>query len=396
MAFIKNFLEMRKESRTIDVLTDDTLVWYLHRRTGEDGGKYWIDDFFPSKTFESRNFQQLLTERIVKAASIVAYGAEIPLTAAGKLDRIKSQLVKIGLGTMYDEEKQWEMLEAMNDAKWKGVTVSHDYAADGSIIRKGSNDDLATFIFGSVKNLIDGVITRQDSLKFQLLEKCQVDYVDPRTDAKLSLDWKKPGVSYNHYPDPLVATGNTTTPTLNKWSDTDNANGLQNLFNDVNTYIDTNGFPPDAVVMSRDLYLQLLSQKSTKDAASSLTVAQVGTVSPEVLDKLIQIRGIPPIQTADWKYYEENEKGEEIPTNYFPKNKYAFARKNMGLSAIGPVLESSKQIVTGADRFPEPKTGFYVHIEEKKQSPPIDLVSVISTFLPIALNPKYFFAHQVN
>ena len=392
MAFIKSFLETRKESRTIDVLTDDTLVWYLDR----DRRDNIIDDYFTNKTFESRNFQQLLTERIIKAASIVAYGAEIPLTMSGKLDRVRSQLIKIGLGTIFDEERQWEMRDAMYDAQWKGLSVTHDYAADGSIIRKGSRDELASYIYGTVDSLIKGVIVRQDSLKFQVLEKCQVDYVDNRTESRLSIDWKKPGVSYNHYPNALVATGNTVTPTLNKWNDTENANGLQNLFEDVNTYIDTNGFPPDAVIMSRDLYLKLLQQKSTKDAASSLTVAQVGTVSPEVLDKMLQIRGIPPIQTIDFKYYEENEKGEEIPTRFYPNNKYSFARKGMGLSAIGPVLESSKIVVTGGDRIPEPKTGFYVHIEEKKQSPPMDLVSVISTFLPIALNPKYFFTHQVN
>lgn len=388
MANIASFFNERFVAQQVAALVDETELQLLKR-------SHIIDKYFPTQTFESRDFMGLLTNRVAPAASVVAYGAEIPLTAFGGVERIAAQLCKIATSRMYDEEIQWQMLKAREIAVDRGVKVQTIYKPDGTA-QKGSNNDLASYMFGTIEDLLKGVTNRMDMMKWQVASSGALDHKDAKTGTVLTIDFKKAGVNYNHFPLPLTETGNTVTPTLNKWSDYNNAQGLQNLYDAIDTYIDTNGFTPDEIVMSRKLWNHFLQQKSTRDAARAMTAAEVGLVSFDMGQELLKRRNIPPVVLFDEKYQEEMPNGEVVPTPFLNNNRFIFLKEDMGISAIGPTIESSTTVVGGSENVVSPKSGIYVNTREESKFPVHDVSTVVATFLPIVMNPKLLFSQQVN
>lgn len=388
MAHIASFFNERFVSQQVAAMVDETETTLMTR-------KHLIDDYFPTQTFDSRDFMGLLTNRVAPAASIVAYGAEIPLVSFGGVERIAAQLCKIGVSRLYDEQNQWDMLKAREIAVDRGVKVQTIYKPDGTI-QKGANNDLASYLFGTIEDLLRGVTDRMDMMKWQACLNGAVDLKDPKTGALVSLDFKKSGVSYNHFPLPLTQTGNTTEPHLNKWDDLANAQGLQNLYDAVETYNDTNGFIPDKIVMSRKLWNKFLQQKSTRDAARQMTTTELGLVSTDMGKELLKKRDLPEVVTMDEKFQEELPTGEVVPVNFMPTNRFAFLKEDMGISAIGPTIESSTTIVGGSENIVAPKSGIWVSTYEQNKQPVHDVSMAIATFLPIVMNPKLLYSQVVN
>ena len=207
MAYVASFFSERFVAKQIMAMVDETELQLLKR------GKL-IDKYFPTQMFDGRDFVGLLTKRVAPAASIVAYGAEIPLVSFGGVERMAATLFKLGTSRLYDEETQWKMMEAQNLALTKGIKVQKVYNPDGTVT-PGSSPDLATILFGQMNDLLRGITDRMDHLKWQVVQTGAVDMTDPRTGIPLSLDFKRPGVNYNHFPAPLTQMGNTVTTTLN-------------------------------------------------------------------------------------------------------------------------------------------------------------------------------------
>jgi hypothetical protein len=136
--------------------------------------------------------------------------------------------------------------------------------------------------------------------------------------------------------------------------------------------------------MSRKLLNKLMQQASTKDSASSLTVTQVGTVSPAMLGAILEARGIPPIKTYDEKF--KNELADQTLSNarFLDDNKFVFVKESMGERAMGPTLENNG------------KEGVYVTTYEKSKVPPTDVTQTVATILPVFANPLLLFARQVD
>jgi len=68
----------------------------------------------------------------------------------------------------------------------------------------------------------------------------------------------------------------------------------------------------------------------------------------------------------------------------------------MGISAIGPTIESSNTVVGGSENIVSPKSGIWVSTYEQNKQPVHDVSMAIATFLPIVMNSKLLYSQVVN
>lgn len=370
MAQIAQWLSQSHQNKMADLVIEDTLD-DLKRRDANV-----LDPYVPFKTYSSRQFLAYVMEQINVIASVTAYGQEPPVTNQGSFRRINAELMKSSLAYVWDEEYQWHMKEAMEEAMAKNIMVQKSRDSQGNTV-SGTNMDLAGFIFGNVEKLARSQVELLNQLSWQALQFGSIDRVDPRTGLKTKLDYSNPGDStYNHFPAALTGT--------DMWDQFATANGIQNLYDAIDAYLDTNGFAPDCIFMSRKLLNNLMQQQSTKDAASSLTVSQVGTVSPNMLGALLSARGIPDIKTFDEKYRNEFADQTIANTRFLNDNRFVFMKEDMGERAMGPTLEN------------DGKEGVYVVTYEKSKVPPVDVSQSVATILPILSNPKLMYSQAVK
>jgi len=368
MAYISEWLNDHLQAKQADLVVDDTLAW-LRRRSG------LLDDYLPLKTYSGRKFLAYVVKEINTVASVISYGAEVPVANQGGFRKITAEMLKMGLTYRFDEETQWDMKEAIELAGAKGIQVQDIRTPDGTIIQ-GSNNDLAAYLFGSIERVTKGLVDLLDALTWQALQQGVIDYTDPRNSTTTYLDFKEPNATYNHFPGTL--TGN------DRWSEHATANGLQNLYDAVDTFIDTNGFPPDAVALGRKLRNHLMQQTSTKNSASSLTVTQVGTVSPDMLKAVLDARGIPPMVTFDEMYETENSAKEVSKARFLNDDRFVFLTRQLGERAMGEVLEAGNGGQKGA----------YVVAREVSKFPPVDAVQGVATALPLIVKPKLLYSQK--
>ena len=370
MGYIASWLSDQIQNRMADEVVEETLL-DLKRR------EKILDEYIPFQTYSSRNFIAYLFDEQSPIASIIPYGAEIPATQVGTLRKIDAQMLKTALSYVYDEEKQWEMKEAMEQAALARLTVMDIRdPMTGELLIKGTNNDLAKYLFGSVEKVAAAQVEVLNVLTWQGLQFGKVEYVDPRSNYKTNLDYTNPhDTSYNHFPAALA--GN------DRWDQAATANGLKNLQDDVDAYVQTNGFRPDAIVMSRRLRQDLLNQTSTKQSAVALISAQVGTVGPDMLGNILNQMDLPPIVTFDEQYQSEMN-SEVYRGRFLNDNRYVFLSRNMGKRAMGPTIEAD-----GAE-------GVYVVTREVQKFPSIDATQGVATVLPAFTNPKLLFSRQVK
>lgn len=393
MAWVANFINDRLHAQEAEQLIDETMM-RLKQRTG------LIEKYMPLKTYDNNEFLDYITEQLNPIASLVAPGAESPLAAHGTFRRIVGELAKVALSFGFDEVTQRQMKKAMEEATYKGIAVGNMTMTDGSIMR-GSNEPLVRMIFGHVGKLVQAHVDRYSQLAWQAISTGQLSVEDARTRHRLSIDFRRAGVSYNSFPDALVQTGNTSDPTLNKWSDYENADGLTNIEEAMNDYVDINGFKPDAIVMSNRLSIHLRKQKTTKEAAKqSVSTPQIGAISKDVIKNILENRDLPELITFD-EFYQDLYRGEGVTNTsdsevqnvrFLPENKFVFLKEGMGTRAMGRPLE--------ADSLGESNlggsSGIVVRCKEYKDIPPYDICNSISMGLPIIHNPKLLYARVVN
>lgn len=385
MAYIAQWLNEAHQNKMADLVIEDTLSDLTRRDTTV------LDPYVPLKTYTSRKFLSYVMEQINTIASVIAYGAEPPVTQHGTFRKITAEMMKSSLAYVWDEEYQWHMKEAMEEAAAKGITVQRRRDQSGNV--QAANADLAGFIFGTIQQLALAQVELLNHMTWQVLQTGKIDRTDPRTGVVTQISYLNPygrtatGTTASgdlHFPDALVGSGGAVVDKTHRWSEELTANGVQNLYDAVDQYVDTNGFAPDYIYMSRKLLNKLMQQRSTKDSASSLTVTQVGTVSPAMLGAVLEARGIPPIKTFDEKF--KNELADQSLTNvrFLDDNRFVFVKENMGERAMGPTLENNG------------KEGIYVTTYEKQKVPPIDCTQTVATILPVFADPLCLFAQQVD
>lgn len=384
MAYIAQWLNEAHQNKMADLVIEDTLDDLKRRDTTI------LDPYVPLKTYTSRNFLAYVMEQLNTIASVIAYGAEPPVTQHGTFRKITAEMMKSSLAYVWDEEYQWHMKEAMEEAAAKGITVQRSRDSSGRV--QATDADLASFIFGTIQQLALAQVELLNHMTWQVLQFGKIDRTDPRTGVVTQISYLNPyGVTASgvpasgdlHFPDALTGSGGSTIDPTHEWGQTATANGVQNLYDAVDQYVDTNGFAPDYIYMSRKLLNKLMQQQSTKDAASSLTVTQVGTVSPAMIGAVLEARGIPPIKTYDEKF--KNELADKTLTNvrFLADDRFVFVKENMGERAMGPTLEN------------DGREGVYVKTWSKSEVPPCDVTATVATILPVFSDNKLLYSQKV-
>lgn len=369
MAYIAQWLNEQLNAKQADMVIDDTLT-NLRKRSKI------LDKYVPLKTYDGRKFLMYVVKELNTIASVIAYGAEVPISAQGTMRKITAEMLKSGLSYRYDEETQWAMKEAMELSNAKGVSVQSARNADGSVIQ-GSDNDLARFLYGTIERLVRSQVDLLDSMTWQIVQTGQLNRVDSRTSQSMNLDYRDVyDTSYNHFPNAL--TGSDT------WDQIATANGINDLYNAVSTYVDTNGYKPAEILMSWKLHNELMQQASTKNSASSLTVTQVGQVSPDMLAALLNARGLPPISLFDEMYEQENTDKSVSKARFLNSNRFVFLNESMGQRAMGATIESGGT------------QGIYVQTREVSKFPPVDQTISVASMIPVFGNPKLMYSQQVR
>jgi hypothetical protein len=266
----------------------------------------------------------------------------------------------------------------MEEASMKGVYVQNIRDPKTGAIIKGVNNSLAKYIFGTIEGLAKAQIELLDKLTWDVLQTGEINHLDPRTKLNVSISYKNPhDTSYNHFPAAL--SGGAV------WSNYSTANGIQDLYNAVDTYVDTNGFSPKAIVMGRKTLNHLLQQQSTKDAATQVRGSSVGSVSMDLLGGILSARQLPSIITMDERYkYEASDKSTSN-VRFHQEGRFTFVAEEMGVRAIGPTLENAAGTVSGV----------YVKTYQLNKMSPTDISTSVASTLPCILNPKLIYSQQV-
>lgn len=315
------------------MVVDETL-WELQQRSK------WLDQYVETKTYDNRNFLAYITKQINTMASVVAPNGAIPSTRKGQFRKITAESFKVGLRHEYDEEDQWNLRDAIELAEARGIYVQNMMGADGKVI-EGSNNSLAALLFGNLSGLVRSVGELLEYMTWQVIQFGAVNYVDPRNQMSVELDWKDSSLitAGDHFPTAVVDIPWTA-------ANRATANGIQDIYNDINLYYDSTGMAPDAIVMSRKVWQELLQQKSTKEAASSLFLdggaALQGVVAPERLQAVLEARGIPKISTFDERTEMDVTPGTSGGNiRFLNTDRYCFIKKGKILKAMGGVIENN-------------------------------------------------------
>jgi hypothetical protein len=212
-----------------------------------------------------------------------------------------------------------------------------------------------------------------DKLCWDVLQTGEINHLDPRTKLNVSISYKNPyDTSYNHFPAAL--SGGAV------WSNYSTANGIADLYADVDTFVETNGHPPKAIIMGRKTLHHLLQQQSTKDAATQVRGSSVGSVSMDLLSGILTSWQLPSIMTMDELYkYEASDKSTSN-VRFLQEGRYVFVSEEMGVRAIGPTLENK-----GA-------SGVLVRTYQLNKTSPTDVSTSVASILPCVMNPKLLYS----
>jgi len=394
MGWIAGFLTEQENAMTAAAVIEDRLS-YLKQRNG------LIDLICPLTTHSHRKFMMYVVNEIRTVASIIAPGSALPVTRSGSFKRIIAEMFKMGLEYEFDEETQWDLKEAIELAAARNLTVNDMLDQDGNVVTSGTNDDLAQMLFGTYAKMTQAFIDKINAMAFQGLQFGEVTATDTRTKTGWTLDFKEGGVSYNHFPAALTGTA--------RWDQYTTANAISHLFTATRAYVATNGFKPDHTILSDELYQDIMLQDSTKNAASSMTVTQVGSVSPEMLFELMRRRGIPPLvpeanspgsapNTFDEMYEEEQTDKSVVRKRFHNANRFTFYKRGMGKRCFGPVLEGTGiEGLENMDMYPRTaSTNVYIVAREKEKFPSLDTISGVASGIVLFPRPKLFYSQQVK
>lgn len=390
MSLIAEYLNNHRTVKTVDFIVEDTLAFLKTR--SEVLGK-----IAPIEEKQSKDLRGIITNQLVTPGKLIGYGQEIPTAKSGNFREVRASMFKMGLQHIYPEELQWRMLDAMKLANLQGVPVENVVdSISGKVSRRGSDNDLAIRLFGDVANLVRGIMDQFDAWTWEAIQTGKVQFTSYSNET-LNLDYTQ-GASVDmslHFPADLVATGDPIKKN-NMWSDHENANGLQNLYDLHEVWIDDNGSPADMIILGRRAYNNLQQQQTTKDAARSTFSSSVGTVSPQMLNETMIARGLPPIKIIDDQYQSEDAYGNLVNTKFIQPNRATFVKKNMASRYIGATIESVQEVVGGGASIPQVKTGIFVETKTLNKDTNLDATKAVMTGLPLIHNPKHLASQVID
>lgn len=388
MAFITKFFDDKVVAKTADLMINET-IRYLYERSD------LLKECVPVQETDSFDWKAMLFKEEAPIATLVADNQEIPVRSFGKFEELIAKGFNIADSYMYDEETMIKMYQAMEKAQLANMPVMSYRDEKGNITKKGTNDNLAQLIFGSIASLTKGIMDRLDQMTWEVLQTGGLNVQAVNTNVSASLIFRDPNAEYNHFPNPLVDTGNPVGK-LNRWSDYENADGLANLYDAVDTYIDTNGFPPKYICMSRRLLNHLRSQKSTQRSLYN-SLNPTGIVSMERLLETIKNNQIDSeIRIIEDRYQYKDAQGRVFKNRFLNEDTIVFMNPNMGKRWVAPTIDSVNTMVEEGDTILRPKAGLFIKTYEMKVQPKLDVTYGKMTAAPIFAEPKLFYSWKVN
>ena len=395
MGAIQSFLTDKLQAKYAEQLIDDTMFRVKQRSR-------LLDKFMPIKTFDNAKFVGYLTEKLMPIASFITQDGRIPTAAHGGFQRMVGELQRVGLAHQFDGKTQEEMLELMDQAQYKNAPIMTIPNMTGSGTIRGLNDTFAETIYSKIEGLVFGTTDLLTAMAWDVACTGEVNRTDSRTGVPVVINYRDDAASYTskHFPTALVATGNTANPKLNKWDDLEYADGIGLLQDWVLDYIDTNGFEPDLITMSRRRFLNLCQQKTTIEKSRQLAgYSGVGAVSANTLSQVLSAYGIPPIQTFD-EYYQVPYTNAQSSTatrdryvdnaRFLPENRVVMLKTDMGVQAMGQTIEMKHfQNNINQSRLSQEGSSILVMVNSRSQLPLLDTVESMSVLLPVVMNPKY-------
>jgi hypothetical protein len=388
MAFIQQFLNDKVVAKAADTMVNETLR-YLYERSAV------LAECVPIKETQSFDWKGLLFKEEAPVATLVADDQEIPIRSFGKFEEVIASGFNIADSYMYDETTMKEMYKAMTDAKLQGTSVMSYRDEKGNTTKPGTNDDIAQLIFGSIASLTRGIVDKLDVLTWEALQTGAVSTTSINTNIDIkSINYKDPNADYNHFPNALVDTGNSVSK-LNRWSDYENADGIANLYDAIDTYQDTNGFMPKYICMSRKLFNHLKSQKSTQRAAANTLSS--GIVSAERLIEVLKNNMIDAeIKIIEDRYQVRDVKGRTQRVRFLNEDTIVFMYPGMGQRWVAPTIDSVTNLVEEGNTVVRPKPGLFIKTYERQVQPKRDVTYGKMTAAPVFLEPRLFYSWKVN
>jgi hypothetical protein len=398
MGYVNNFLTDKLQAKIADKLIDDTMF----RRMQRSG---LLQEFMPFTTYDSQDFVMYITETVAPIASIVAKGGEIPTTGFGAFGKINVEAARIALSRQFDTEQQDQMKKLMEESEYKRMEIISGIDPSSGKIST-MNQGLVKTIFGSVERLVEGTVDMMLQMAWQLVATGSITIQDPRTNVQFVLNFRENGAAYDtlQFPAPLTNSGSTATPQLNVWTDAQYADGIGLLETMCLNYVDTNGYLPDAIVMSQRANVYLRNQQSTiVRARQAAGLAQVGSVSKMMLKEILASNEIPEIRTFDEFYDVEltvpsgstNTRSASVQrARFLPENTVVFLKTGMGEIGLGKTIEML-DIKAEDGRLSNPESSLMVRSFVKSKIPMLDELQVFGCSLPVIPSMKRASAFNV-
>ena len=110
MGAVVSYLAGGTQNKMVDRIVDATNTQLLKREK-------LLDKYVPQRTYDDRNFLGYVAKKIRQIANVVPYGVPIPRSRQGTLQKVTTQMIKIGRKLTYDEETQWQLAEMMKYAR---------------------------------------------------------------------------------------------------------------------------------------------------------------------------------------------------------------------------------------------------------------------------------------
>lgn len=389
MALIETFLNTKVAAKTADTIVNETLRYLIERSDV-------LKECVPIKETQSFDWKGLLFKEEAPVATLLADDGEIPLRSFGKFNEVIASGFNIVDSYMYDESTMKSMYKAMSDANLQGTSVMSYRDEKGNITKPGTNDDLAQIIFGSIATLTKGIVDKLDALTWEALQTGAISNSSLNTNVSIqTINYKDPNADYNHFPTALTDTGNSVS-VLNRWSDYENADGISNLYSAIDTWIDTNGFQPKYICMSRKAFNHLRQQKSTQRAVAS-SFNTLGIVSAERLLDTIKNNYIESeIKIIEDRYQVRDARGAVQRVRFLNEDTIVFMHPQMGQRWVAPTIDSVTSTVEEGNTVIKPKPGLFIKTYEKQTQPKQDVTYGKMTAAPVFLEPKLFFSWKIN
>lgn len=320
----------------VDSIIDTTFYTLINREEDDD----WVDQIYPMVEIPEWEYTQAMMDNVMPIAHVIGVDGELP-SVRNQIDftSFTEQYSKLGYQHIWDEAKLRTLGKALQNAERRNSQSAMAQALD-------------MFFILPQQKLINGLVNTGRYLSLQQIFTLQVEYQDPRTRVRVSLDHRELAPQ-TLWPSPLTG--------AEDWSNYPTANGLRDLESHFDAWFAINGDYPQEVRMSRSLMRHLLNQESTIERiGQALNVSNVNlgvsnslVQRASLLNDILQTRPLdngqayPMLKTYERQFAIQTDNNTIQIVDGVPKDRYALisARERQAITTNG--TETKRVMGTG-------------------------------------------------